>query len=102
MYNSNGYDSLSVLQLLDGIVDIYLPDLKYADADIARRLSAAPDYPEVALAAIGEMYRQVGALQLDEEDIARRGVIVRHLVLPHNLAGTRDILRRLAPKCRRK
>jgi len=96
VYNSNGYDSLSALQLLDGIVDIYLPDLKYADADIALRLSGAPDYPDVALAAIGEMYRQVGVLQLDEDDIARRGLIVRHLVLPHNLAGTREILRRLA------
>lgn len=96
VYNSNGYDSLSVLRLLDGIVDVYLPDLKYADADIARRLSAAPDYPDVALTAIGEMYRQVGALQLDAADIARRGVIVRHLVLPRQLAGTRAILRRLA------
>ncbi len=96
VYNSNGYESLSALALLDGIVDIYLPDLKYADAEIAQWLSAAPDYPDIAIAAIREMFRQVGALQLDEEGIARRGVIVRHLVLPQKLAGSREILRRLA------
>jgi len=96
VYNSNGYDSVSVLQLLDGIVDIYLPDLKYADGAVAERLSGAPGYPDAAIAAICEMYRQVGDLEMDEGDIARRGVIVRHLVLPGNLAGSRVILRRLA------
>jgi len=96
VYNSNGFDSVSALELLAGMVDIYLPDLKYADPDVADRLSGAPGYPNAAIAAIREMYRQVGALQLDAEEIARRGVIVRHLVLPHNLSGTREILRRLA------
>jgi len=96
VYNSNGYDSISVLRLLDGVVDIYLPDLKYADDVIAQRLSGAPGYPDVAIAAIADMYRQVGNVQLDDDGIARRGVIVRHLVLPHRLAGTREILRRLA------
>ena len=96
VYNSHGYDSLSVLALLDGIVDIYLPDLKYADAETALRLSGAPDYPDSAIAAIREMYRQVGPLLLDEHDLARRGLIVRHLVLPNNLSGTRAALRRLA------
>ena len=96
VYNSNGYDSLPVLRLLDGVVDIYLPDLKYADAETACRLSAAPGYPEVAIAAIAEMYRQVGPLRLDDAGIAVAGMIVRHLVLPHRLAGTREILRRLA------
>ena len=96
VYNSNGYDSLTALELLDGMVDIYLPDVKYADAAVARRLSGAPAYPDIAIAAIREMYRQAGPLVLDEIGIARRGVIVRHLVLPHNLAGTREILRRLA------
>jgi len=96
VYNSNGYDSVSVLQLLDGIVDIYLPDLKYADGAVAARLSGAPGYPDAAIAAIGEMYRQTGDLVLDENDVARRGVIVRHLVLPNDLAGSRTILRRLA------
>lgn len=96
VYNSNSYDSLSTLELLDGIVDIYLPDFKYADGDVARRLSAAPDYPAHALAAIREMYRQVGDLEIDDDGIARRGVIVRHLVLPDDLSGTREVLRLLA------
>jgi len=96
VYNSNGYDSVSVLQCLDGMVDIYLPDLKYADGAIAERLSGAPGYPDAAIAAIGEMYRQAGELALDEDGIARRGMIVRHLVLPGGLAGSRAILRRLA------
>ena len=98
VYNSNGYDDVSTLRTLDGIVDIYLPDLKYADAGVAQQLSAAPNYPAIALAAIREMYRQVGDLHLDEQGVARRGLIVRHLVLPHNLAGTREALRRLAEK----
>jgi putative pyruvate formate lyase activating enzyme len=96
VYNSNGYDSVTVLRSLDGIVDIYLPDLKYADAAVAERLSGAPGYPDAAIAAIREMYRQAGNLELDENDVARRGVIVRHLVLPGGLAGSRAILRRLA------
>jgi putative pyruvate formate lyase activating enzyme len=96
VYNSNGYDSLATLRMLEGVVDIYLPDLKYADDAIARRLSNAPGYTDIALGAISEMYRQVGDLTLDPDGIASRGVIVRHLVLPHNLAGTRQALRRLA------
>lgn len=96
VYNSNGYDSLMTLAALDGVVDIYLPDLKYGDAGTAQRLSGAPDYPDIAIAAIREMYRQVGDLSLDEHGLARRGVIVRHLVLPNNLSGTREILSRLA------
>ncbi|MHB9110731.1 MAG: radical SAM protein [Armatimonadota bacterium] len=96
VYNSNGYDSRSVIAMLDGIVDIYLPDLKYADGAVAARLSGAPDYPDAAIAAIREMYRQVGDLELDERDVARCGLVVRHLVLPGNLAGSRVILRRLA------
>lgn len=96
VYNSNGYDAISALALLDGVVDIYLPDLKYADPVTACDLSGAPDYPDIAMAAMREMYRQVGSLQLDDAGIARRGLIVRHLVLPGNLAGTRIALRRLA------
>lgn len=96
VYNSNGYDSLDTLALLDGVVDIYLPDLKYGGEEPAQRLSSAPGYPDIAIAAIREMYRQVGDLELDDASIARRGLIVRHLVLPHNLAGTRTALRRLA------
>lgn len=96
VYNSNGYDSVDVLCLLDGVVDIYLPDMKYADADTAARLSGAPDYPDIAIAAIREMYRQAGPLALDDDGVAVSGVIVRHLVLPNGLAGTRAALRRLA------
>ncbi len=96
VYNSNGYDSVEALRLLDGVVDIYLPDMKYADADVAARLSGAPDYPDRAVAAIREMYRQVGPLVVDDDGVAVSGVIVRHLVLPNNLAGTRVALRRLA------
>jgi putative pyruvate formate lyase activating enzyme len=96
VYNSNGYDSVDILQQIEDFVDIYLPDLKYADATIAADLSGAPDYPDIAIAAIKEMYRQKGALTVDETGIATRGVIVRHLVLPGNLAGSRQILSRLA------
>jgi putative pyruvate formate lyase activating enzyme len=96
VYNSNGYDAVDVLRVLDGIVDIYLPDLKYGDDGPAARYSEAPRYPDIALAAIGEMYRQSGDLALDDQGIAVRGVIVRHLVLPGNLANTRLALRRLA------
>ncbi len=96
VYNSNGYEELATLQLLEGIVDIYLPDLKYADAGTAARYSAVPDYPDIAISAIKEMFRQVGTLQINDDGIATRGVIVRHLVLPHHLAGSRVALRRLA------
>ncbi len=96
VYNTNGYERLETLQLLEGIVDIYLPDLKYADERTAMRLSGGAGYPDVAIAAIREMYRQVGSLACDAADIARRGVIVRHLVLPHGLAGTAQALTRLA------
>jgi putative pyruvate formate lyase activating enzyme len=86
-----------VLRLLDGIVDIYLPDFKYMDGAAAGRYSAgANDYPEVAAAAIREMHRQVGELVTDRDGIARRGVMIRHLVLPHNLAGTDRFVRFVA------
>jgi putative pyruvate formate lyase activating enzyme len=88
VYNSNGYDSVQTLQILDGIIDIYMPDLKYADDIYARKYSAAPRYAATARAAIKEMYRQVGLLQLDDQDLARRGLIIRHLVLPNQLAGS--------------
>jgi len=89
VYNSSGYDSLEVVKLLDGIIDIYLPDFKYQDARIAARFSqGAPDYPRHVAAAIKEMHRQVGNLQVDENGIAYRGVLVRHLILPDNSAGT--------------
>ena len=81
VYNCGGYESVETLRALEGLVDIYLPDFKYSDAALAKKLSAAPDYPEAAAAAIEEMYRQVGPAQI-EDDVMQRGMIVRHLVLP--------------------
>jgi putative pyruvate formate lyase activating enzyme len=89
VYNCCGYEPIQVLRLLDGIVDIYLPDFKYADTEKAARYSpGAKDYPRVAAEAIAEMYRQVGDLIVDQDGIARRGLMVRHLVLPGGAAGT--------------
>ena len=96
VYNSGGYDSLETLKLLDGIIDIYMPDMKYSDKKIARALSGVKDYPSVNRTAIKEMHRQVGDLQIDEYGIARHGLLVRHLVLPDRLAGTGEIVRFLA------
>lgn len=96
VYNSSGYDSVETLRLLDGIVDVYMPDFKFWDADVAARLTNATDYPEVVRAALKEMQRQVGVLQLDDRGLAFRGVLVRHLVMPNNLAGTAEIARWLA------
>lgn len=91
VYNTSSFDSLESLRLLEGIVDIYLADLKYADREIARRYSKVKNYPEIAMTAIKEMHRQVGDLTLDERGIALRGVIIRHLVLPNGLAGTEKV-----------
>jgi len=96
VYNTGGYDSLSMLALLDGIIDIYMPDMKYADVKVVHRYSKIPDYPGVNQAAVREMHRQVGDLQLNERGLARRGLLVRHLVLPQNLAGTDLIVKFLA------
>ena len=92
VYNSNGFDDLETLQLLDGIIDIYMPDLKYADPVIAARYSAVRDYPHHAHAALKEMFRQVGLLQMDDQGVAVRGLLIRHLVLPENIAGTTQVL----------
>ena len=97
VYNTSGYERVETLQLLDGVVDIYLPDAKYADDETARRLSGFVRYVEANRAALREMFRQVGdELVLDGEGIARRGLIVRHLVLPEGLAGTPKVLRWIA------
>lgn len=92
VYNTGGYDSLSSLQLLDGVVDIYMPDMKYASPQIGLRYSKVRDYPKVNQAAVREMHRQVGDLQIDEHGLATRGLLVRHLVLPNNLAGTQKVV----------
>ena len=96
VYNTSAYDSLHSLRLLDGVVDIYMPDFKFWTPERARRYLKAKNYPEVACATIKEMHRQVGPLKLDEHGLAKRGVLVRHLVMPGMLDETRAILRWLA------
>ncbi len=96
VYNCGGYEAVPTLRLLDGIVDIYMPDFKFADPGPAATYLGAPDYPGVAKAAFREMHRQVGDLVLDGRGIARRGLLVRHLVMPGGLAGTRAVMRFLA------
>jgi putative pyruvate formate lyase activating enzyme len=97
VYNCSGYESVETLRLLDGIVDIYLPDAKYTDDAIAQRLSSFPDYVAANRAALTEMFRQVGdRLVLDDDGIAVRGMIVRHMVLPDGLAGSADVFRWIA------
>lgn len=96
VYNTGGYDSPEALRLLDGIIDIYMPDMKYGDSAVARRYSKVRDYVEVNRAAVREMHRQVGELALDKQGLAQRGLLVRHLVLPGGLAGTEQVLAFLA------
>ncbi len=97
VYNTSGYERLEMLKLLEGIIDIYKPDMKYTDADKAAKYSAgASDYPEVTKKAIIEMNRQVGVLQLDKQGIATRGVIIRHLVMPNRVAGTEKFVKWVA------
>ena len=96
VYNTGGYDSPEALALLDGIIDIYMPDMKYGDSAIARKYSKVRNYVEINFAAVREMHRQVGDLQLDDNGVALRGLLVRHLVLPDNLAGSETILAFLA------
>ncbi len=96
VYNSGGYDSVETLKLLDGIIDIYMPDMKYSDENTARELSGVEYYPEINKIAIREMHRQVGDLQIDKEGIAQRGLMIRHLVLPNGLAGTKEVVNFIA------
>jgi putative pyruvate formate lyase activating enzyme len=96
VYNTGGYDAPQALALMDGLVDIYMPDMKYADADVGRRFSQVRDYPAVNWAALREMHRQVGDLVMDDRGLAKRGLLVRHLVLPGDLAGTAAVARFLA------
>jgi putative pyruvate formate lyase activating enzyme len=97
VYNTSGYERLEMLKILDGIVDIYMPDMKYMDADQAEKYSSgASDYPETTKEAIVEMNRQVGELKIDERGIATRGLIIRHLVMPNRVAGTEKLLKWIA------
>ena len=92
VYNTSAYDSLHSIELMDGVVDVYMPDFKFWDADMARRYSKAPNYPEAARHVILAMHRQVGPLVVDENDLALRGLLLRHLVMPGGIAGTREIM----------
>lgn len=96
VYNSSGYDMLKTLRLLDGVIDIYMPDAKFFASDPARRYCRAEDYPKWARQAIKEMHRQVGDLEMDEDGVAVHGLLVRHLVMPDDLAGTRQWMEFLA------
>jgi len=96
IYNCSGYESVEALRLLDGIVDIYMPDAKFATPETAMRLCRAPDYPERMAAALAEMHRQVGDLVVDAQGLARRGLLVRHLVMPGQVTETAAIMDRVA------
>jgi putative pyruvate formate lyase activating enzyme len=96
VYNTSGYELPQMIKMLDGIVDIYLPDMRYADPAMSNKFSFAPDYPEYNQAAIKEMHRQVGLAQISHEDIIEKGMIVRHLVLPVNISGTEQTMKFLA------
>lgn len=103
VYNTSGYENLQTLKLLDGVVDIYMPDFKYTNPEAAEKYSGARDYPEVVKEALVEMQRQVGDLTLDERGIATRGLLVRHLVLPEEVANTEEVVgflaREVSPHC---
>ena len=92
VYNSSGYDSVDTLKILDGVIDIYMPDFKFWDSTIAEQTCRAPDYPEAARRAIVEMHRQVGDLVIGTDGVASGGLLVRHLVLPQELAGTSQVM----------
>lgn len=93
VYNTAGYDSLEALALLDGVIDIYMPDMKYNDSQLAHRYSHVRDYAEYNRQAIKEMHRQVGDLVIGDDGLARRGLLVRHLVLPNNISGTNQVIK---------
>lgn len=93
VYNTGGYELAEVIKLLDGIVDIYLPDMRYADNNLAIKYSGSPDYPEYNQEAVRQMYRQSGIAKIDKEGIIKRGLIIRHLVLPNNISGTDKVMR---------
>ncbi len=96
VYNCSGYESMEVIQLLDGIVDIYMPDAKYMDVEHSRRYSNAPDYPEVLKKILKEMHRQVGDLKINSSGIAERGLLIRHLVMPNGVASSEAVLKFIA------
>lgn len=96
IYNSNGYENIESLKKLEGLIDVYLPDFKYADDVLAKKYSNAPNYMENAISAIKEMYRQVGSTVFNNDGIIQKGVIIRHLVLPNNIENTKKVLYKIA------
>ncbi len=102
VYNCGGYESLEAVKLLDGVIDIYMPDFKYADPAMAFKYSHAKDYPVVTKAVIKEMHRQVGDLVMDENGVALRGFLIRHLVLPEGVAGTEEVVKFISEEISKK
>ncbi len=98
VYNTSGYEALKTLKLLDGVIDIYLPDFKYGSDEQGKIYSAVPDYFSKTKLALKEMHRQVGDLQMDKEGIAKKGLLIRHLVLPNSLAKSETVLKFIAEK----
>lgn len=96
VYNTSGYESAETIRMLDGIIDIYLVDMRYADSRMADKYSQAPDYPRYNMASVKEMHRQAGIAKFDKQDIMQRGTIIRHLVLPDNISGTQKIMQFIA------
>jgi putative pyruvate formate lyase activating enzyme len=96
VYNTGGYELFEMIRLLEGIVDIYLPDMRYADQEMGEKYSNAPDYPKHNQASLKEMHRQVGIADIDNEGIIKRGLIIRHLVLPNKISGTEKVMRFIA------
>lgn len=101
VYNCGGYESVVSLKILDGVIDIYMPDFKYSNPEMALKYSKAKDYPEAAKTAIKEMHRQVGDLIIDERGVALRGLLIRHLILPEGAAGTGEVVRFIAEEISR-
>lgn len=101
VYNCGGYDSVKTLKLLDGVIDIYMPDMKYANEMIAKKYSRVPNYPLINQTAVMEMFRQVGDLVVDENGIAVKGLLVRHLIMPNGMSGTEKVIHFLAEKVSR-
>jgi putative pyruvate formate lyase activating enzyme len=96
VYNCGGYESFEVIKLLDGIIDIYMPDVKWSDSALAEKYAQAPDYPAVVKEVLKEMHRQVGDLRISKAGVAERGLLIRHLVMPEGLAGTREMMHYIA------
>ncbi len=96
VYNTGGYDALHTLRLLDGVIDIYMPDIKFGSNEMGKKYAKAPQYYDIVKAAVKEMHRQVGDLQVNEEGLATRGLLVRHLVLPGDISGTEGVMQFLA------